>query len=193
MCQLPQETRTGRRGVCLSACLSVYPHYDNYTPLQYAYAAEVYDKMEDHKALVTLYVETHQWDSVCVHYPVHSSIYHDSGICSLIPSPSPLPDFPVFGHNYAIAHTIQSLTLSNTYTMQSLTPCNTYTMQSLTPCTNKREDLCLYVMSRNQKLEAERPGNKTKDSLSSTHIRGPELFVCFAPIKSGAIFSMLGI
>ena len=173
MCQLPQETRTGRRGVCLSVCLSVYPHYDNYTPLQYAYAAEVYDKMEDHKALVTLYVETHQWDSVCVHYPVHSNVYHDSGICSLIPRPSPLPDFPVFGHNYAIAHTIQSLTLSNTYTMQSLTPCNTYTMQSLTPCNtytmqsltpcnNKREDLCLYVMSRNQSWRQKGQGTRLK-------------------------------
>ena len=101
------------------------------------------------------------------------SVYHDSGICSLIPRPSLLPDFPVFGHNYAIAHTIQSLTLSNTYTMQSLTPCNTYnmqsltpcntyTMQSLTPCNNKREDLCLYVMSRNQSWRQEGQGTRLK-------------------------------
>jgi len=30
---------------------------------QYAYAADVYEKLEDHKALVNLYVETHQWDN----------------------------------------------------------------------------------------------------------------------------------
>ena len=103
--QLPQETGTGRRGVCLPVCLSVYPHCDNYTPLQYAYAAEVYDKMEDHKALVTLYVETHQWDSVRVHYWIHSSVYYDSGICSLIPRPSRLWPLPVIGHlHYAITY-----------------------------------------------------------------------------------------
>ena len=100
--------QVGEESVCLPVCLSVYLHYDNYTPLQYAYAAEVYDKMEDHKALVTLYVETHQWDSVRVHYQVHSSVYHDSGICSLISRPSPLPDFDHF--QLLVTYTIQLLT-----------------------------------------------------------------------------------
>ena len=31
---------------------------------QYAYAAEVYEKLEDRKALIALYVETHQWENV---------------------------------------------------------------------------------------------------------------------------------
>lgn len=60
--------QVGEESVCLSVSLLVCLHCDSYIPLQYAYAAEVYDKMEDHKALVTLYVETHQWDNVRVHY-----------------------------------------------------------------------------------------------------------------------------
>jgi len=43
------------------------------TPLQYAYAADVYEKLEDHKALVNLYVETHQWDNV--RWSVHLDTY----------------------------------------------------------------------------------------------------------------------
>ena len=31
---------------------------------QFSAAAEVYEKMEDTKSLITLYVETHQWDNV---------------------------------------------------------------------------------------------------------------------------------
>lgn len=35
---------------------------------QYSYAAEMYLKMGDQKALVALYVEAHQWEEVKIHH-----------------------------------------------------------------------------------------------------------------------------
>ena len=49
--------------MCIN-CLFLY--------IQYAQAAEVYDKVGDRKSLVTLYVDTFQWDNVCS-YP---TVYH---------------------------------------------------------------------------------------------------------------------
>ena len=34
------------------------------SPLQYAQAADVFDRLGDHKSLVILYVDTFQWDNV---------------------------------------------------------------------------------------------------------------------------------
>lgn len=43
--------------------------------VQYAYAAEVYEKLEDSKALVAVYVETHQWKEVRCSSLDHSTVY----------------------------------------------------------------------------------------------------------------------
>ena len=48
---------------------------------QFSGAAEVYEKMQDVQALVTLYVETHQWETVCVYVCVCAHVYKCVLVC----------------------------------------------------------------------------------------------------------------
>lgn len=62
--------------MCINSCV---------LHIQYAQAAEVYDKVGDRKSLVALYVDTFQWDNVCcdilVHTPVMSVYVCVSSVC----------------------------------------------------------------------------------------------------------------